>query len=85
MFETTERTGASLTYGGASTALAMWGLSVSEWAVIISTLVAIGGFCIQLYHARRKEKRAQELHVAQLEGLRNGSAKNTIIGVEEDS
>jgi hypothetical protein len=33
----------------------------------------------------RKEKRAQELHAAQLEGLRNGVTKNVSGGVEEDS
>jgi membrane protein implicated in regulation of membrane protease activity len=85
MFETAERTGATTTLGGAASTVALWGLSVPDWAVIVSAAVAVAGFFLHFFATMRKEKRAQELHAAQLEGLRNGVTKNVSGGVEEDS
>lgn len=54
-------------YGGAGTAWVMFGLSINEWAVILSTAVAIAGGLVHIWVLLRKEKRDSELHRQRME------------------
>lgn len=62
------------TYGGAATSMTMWGLQISEIAAIVGALVAVLGLVVQIAYTVRKDRRAQEVHRASLEELRNGKA-----------
>ena len=42
------------TYGGAAGAVVASGLSLSQWAAIVSMTVAVLGFALQVYMASRK-------------------------------
>lgn len=57
-------------YGGAGTAITVWGLQLSEWAAIVSAAVAVVGLIVHVWATIRKDGRAQELHRASLEELR---------------
>ena len=49
----TMQNAAMVTYGSSGASIVLWGLSISEWGVIVSTLCAVGGLAVQLYLARR--------------------------------
>ena len=40
------------TYGGAASAVTIWGLSLADWAALISMAVAVAGLALQIYLAR---------------------------------
>ena len=44
-------------YGGAGTAVIVWGLSLPEWAAVVSMTVAVLGFGLQVYLAARVVRR----------------------------
>lgn len=46
----------------AASTVVMWGLSVPEVAVIVSTAVAVLTFCIHVWYTLRKDARAQAAH-----------------------
>lgn len=71
---TLEHTAAFTTYGGAGSAIVLWGLQLSEWGVIVSAFVAVLGFVVHCYYAHRRDRRAQEQHKATLERIRNADA-----------
>lgn len=54
---------APVTYGGAATTAVFWGLHVSDICMIVSTLVTLCAFALQLYlamHRLRRLERAQD-------------------------
>ena len=59
------------TYGGAGSAV-FFGLQANEFAALVGATVAVLGFVVQLLHVIAKERRARELHRAELEALKNG-------------
>lgn len=66
----------TVTYGGAVTSFALWGLQISEIGVLISAFVAICGLALQFYVTVKREKRAREEHKVKLESMRNGATAN---------
>lgn len=60
-------------YGGAGTAITVWGLQLSDWAAIISAAVAVLGLIVHIWATWRKDRRAEELHRATLEEIRDGN------------
>lgn len=62
-------------YGGAGTAFAVWGLQLSDWAAIVSAAVALLGLVVHIWATWRKDRRAEEIHRATLEEIRNGDHK----------
>lgn len=61
------------TYGGAVTSLTLWGLRLSDLSVMVSAFVAILGFAVHLWITVKRDRREQEIHLTQLEILRNGN------------
>jgi disulfide bond formation protein DsbB len=51
----------------AATSLTLLGLSVSEWGVIISAVVALATFGLHVWYTVRKDKRAREIHKRRIE------------------
>ena len=58
-------------YGGAATTGILWGLSVSEVAVIVSALVAVLGFIVHAWSVVRKDRRDGERHAAAMAELKS--------------
>jgi hypothetical protein len=52
-----ERGAEASTYVGAATTTALWGLSVSEWAVTISAVFAGLSFAVHVYFSWRRDRR----------------------------
>ena len=40
-----------ITYGGAGSTVLIWGLHLSDWAAIVSMIIAVCGFGLQIYVA----------------------------------
>jgi hypothetical protein len=57
-------------YGGAAVTGVLWGLSVPDWAVIISMLVAVMGFIVHAWATVRKDRREAAAHDAQMQELK---------------
>lgn len=53
-------------YGGAAVTGVLWGLSVSDVAVIGSMIVAVLGFCVHAWATIRKDRRELEQHKAMM-------------------
>lgn len=53
------------TYGGAAASVAFWGLHISEICVILSTLVSVLGFGLQLFLAMHRLKKLEKRQDAQ--------------------
>ena len=62
--------GQAAMYGGAATTGVLWGLSVSEVAVVISMIVAVLGFIVHTWAVVRKDRREAQEHAAQMAELR---------------
>lgn len=45
-----------ITYGGAGGTMLIWGLHLSDWAAIVSMVIAVFGFALQIYVVRRKSR-----------------------------
>jgi len=59
-----DKSGEAAMYGGAAATGIMWGLSVSDLAVILSMIVAVLGFIVHAWATIRKDKRELEMHQA---------------------
>ena len=57
-----EMTGQTMTYGGAASAVAAWGLSLPELAAIVGAVVAVAGLVVQVWATVRRDRREKELH-----------------------
>ena len=71
-------------YGGSASAITVWGLQLSELAAIISALVAVIGLIVHIWATMRKDRRAEEAHRLEMEGLRNGATHLSAGGAEEN-
>lgn len=62
--------GAQLTmYGGAGTAVTIWGLNLGEWAAVVSAGVAVLGFIVHCWAVLRKDRREERrLKLEELNG-----------------
>lgn len=71
----TIHTGAKVaTYGGAGTALTLFGMNMSEVAAIVAAIVALCGLVVQVISTYNRNRRAEELHAVTLEALRANPA-----------
>lgn len=70
-----EVAGNSALYGGAGAALTIFGLGLNEWAAIIAALVAVGGFCLNVWVTRERVKRERELHALTVAQLKSAATK----------
>lgn len=59
------------TYGGAGGAFVLWGLHLSDLGVIVSAIVALAGFAVQLYLAVVRERREREFYRQRMETMRD--------------
>lgn len=57
------------TYGGATSAVAAWGLSWPEIAAIVGAVVAIAGLAVQVWAAIRRDRREAELHRRRIDDM----------------
>ena len=71
MTEPIEKYAEAMTYGGSGSAVIVWGLSLGDIAAVAGIAIAFTGFCIQLWAARRRDRREMELHEAQLKALQD--------------
>lgn len=53
--------GSKATYTGAGTSIFGW-LTSNEFAVLVGTLIAVGGFVVNWYYRHKEDKRRQEEH-----------------------
>lgn len=70
MDKTIEQTSAAAMYGGTGTTMVIMGLNLSEFAAIVTAIVAVIGAVVNVWYVLQKNRRAQELHVLSLEELR---------------
>lgn len=68
----------SAMYGGAGSAITVWGLQLSEIAAILSALVAVLGFAVHVWYTLQRNRRAEETHRAEMEGLRFAKAGHAV-------
>lgn len=83
--KTVEHGAASLTYAASTSTIVIWGLQLSEWAAIVSTLIAVLGFVVHLWAQLRRERRAAEQHDLVMETLRHGAGTTFPQGSQEDT
>lgn len=57
-----ERGGEMGAYAGAVSAVSLWGLTASEWAVIASAVLAGMSFIVHLWFSWRRDRREMESH-----------------------
>lgn len=69
-----EHAGNLALYGGTSGSIMILGMSLPEWAAIISGLVAVGGFVVSVWFGMKRNRREAELHKATLEALKHGQS-----------
>lgn len=72
------------TYGGSGMAI-VFGLTLNEWGVIAGTLIALCGLVVQIVSTYNRNRRAEELHAAQLEAVRVGKNALSLRGGEDSS
>lgn len=65
--KTAEHIGQTMTYGGAVSAVASWGLSWPEIAAIVGATVAVLGFALQVWATFRRDRRETEIHWLRIE------------------
>jgi len=63
---TVDTVGQGAMYGGAATTGVLWGLAVSDVAVILSMVVAVLGFLVHAWATIRKDRRELEHHKAKM-------------------
>jgi len=68
---TVDTAGQAAMYGGAAATGVLWGLSVSDVAVIGSMIVAVLGFIVHAWATIRKDRREAERHAAAMAELRS--------------
>lgn len=70
---TIEQSANALTYGGLCSTMTLWGLQVSDWAVIVSAGAAVVGLLLNVVVKLRQERRAVAEHQARLKELLRGA------------
>lgn len=55
-------------YGGATAGWVLFTLSMSEWAIAISTAIAIAGFVVHTWVLLKRHKREVDEHERRMEG-----------------
>jgi hypothetical protein len=75
----------SAMYGGSTGSLLLWGLQINDLAAIVAALVAVAGLVVNVWYTLQKNSRAQELHRANLEGLRDKTDGRRLSEPEEGS
>lgn len=71
-------------YTGAGISVYYGWFNVHEWAAIAGATVAVLGFAVHLWYTLQKNRRAEEAHRAEMEGLRGGTTVERR-GTEDDS
>lgn len=71
MDHTVSQAAVTTMYSGAAGAVVIWGLRLSDLGVIISTVIALAGFAVQIYVFIARERRERELHRNRMETMRN--------------
>lgn len=74
--------GQSAMYGGAASAGIMWGMSLSEIAVLISAIVAVLGFILHTWATFRRDRREMEHHLQETEQHRQAMSAGAARGRE---
>lgn len=69
------RLGEATTYLAAATSGVLWGFSISDLAVLVSTGVAVFGFLLHLWATLRRDRRQTEAHRLMMEKAKDGSAE----------
>lgn len=69
------RAGEVTAYGGAGAAIASWGFSVGDVAVVVSTIVAVLGFVLHAWATIRRDRRQADAHRILKEKHENGSSE----------
>lgn len=64
-----EQASSAATYVGTTAAVTLWGLSISDVAVIVSTTVAVLGFALHLWLSIRRERREKVRHTMTVTAL----------------
>lgn len=62
------------TYTGAGVAVYYGWFNIHEWAAIAGALVAVLGFAVHVWYTVQRNRRAEEAHRAEMEGLRGAKA-----------
>jgi hypothetical protein len=72
----TETLARAATWCGTTSAVTLWGLQVSDLAVIVSAGVAVLGFFVHVIMTMRRERREIVTHLATIASLQRGATPN---------